>query len=72
VLIERDVPAWFEYGQTNTLVGAYALWTRVDNLLDDADAVVFDRADRFTAATVGAWYQGELSEGYGGEVIEGA
>jgi len=65
VLMEHDIAAWFAYNPSDTLAGAYALWARVDDLADDATHVFFDRADRFTAETVGAWFQ-DLNVGYGG------
>lgn len=66
VLMEREINSWFEYEQTNTLAGAYALWTRIDNLSEMATHVEFDRTQRFTADTVGAWYQAIYTTGYGG------
>ncbi len=64
VLMERDVPDWFQYDPSYTLAGAYALWARIDRLPSDATHVIFDRAERFTAATVSDWYQ-TLLDGYG-------
>ena len=62
--MERDVPDWFQYDPSYTLAGAYALWARIDRLPSDATHVIFDRAERFTAATVSDWYQ-TLLDGYG-------
>lgn len=66
VLIEEDVKAWFEYEPTNTLAGAYALWSRIDDLPSTATHVEFDRTRRFTADAVGAWYEGVYVTSYGG------
>lgn len=66
VLMEKDIKAWFEYERTNTQAGAYALWSRVDNLSGTATHVEFDRTQRFKSDTVGAWYEGVYMSGYGG------
>lgn len=66
VLLEKPAQSWLQYDPTNTLAGAYALWSRIDNLSPTATHVVFDRTDRFTAKTVGAWHDGVLVAGFGG------
>lgn len=55
VLLERNIGNWFRYGNTDTLAGAYALWTRIDNLPASATHVYLNRTQRFTAQTVRDW-----------------
>ncbi|GAA1725912.1 DUF4365 domain-containing protein [Aeromicrobium alkaliterrae] len=66
VLMEKHVPAWFDCQPTLTHAGAFALWARIDNLSPAATHVQFDRTQRFTADTVGAWHESVYGEGYGG------
>lgn len=70
VLMERQVEAWFQYDPTSTTAGAYALWTRIDNMAGDVTEVEFNRSQRFTSATVSTWSEAVLN-GYG-EVGAGA
>ncbi len=66
VLMEHEISSWLAQQPTNTLAGAYALWSRIDNIDLDAESVVFDRTQRFSAETVGEWYESVVLKGYGG------
>lgn len=61
VLLDGDKVNWLNFEDNRTVAGAYALWSRIDTLPEDATSVTMDRSRRFTTKTVSAWHEDLLS-----------